>query len=349
MNTASAPIAPAAATAWSERCRQLAAPIIEACTVTPVTAGTAALSREIARALPDWPLREILNRGGWYRLGGVIDGNGQRIAEHLEAWASAELEARGGDLAALLDDYAGTPLRATHLAGRTHYLVTRGRGNDATDYLQLEIEVLQETYAQPLFMDGAAPASLDELIDARCGGAGSPCTHCRAGAAHSRCGMPLGAASYRFRRLTHVGDLLARMRTQSLDAQPIHRFVADWQASSAGAATDFCHHWALALREHLDRYRQTLVRATPIPALVGELPRLSVREGTSGLSLHGALTAFDRAAGYPMAWFFMLLAGKAVPHWVPAAVASDAAAGFSYLPERDLALVKQWLIKPYVF
>ena len=286
-----------AATAWGERCRQLAEPVVAACAATPVASGAAALAREIGQRLPDWPFRETLCRGGWYRLGGVVGRNGDRVAARLEDWAAGELDARSGDLGALLDDYSAAGLRATHLTGRTHYLVAPARGGGSTDYLQLEVEDLQETWAQPLFTEATPPASLDELIDRRC----EHCDHCGDGG-QPDCGVPMGVATYRFRRLTHIGDLLARMRTQSLEAQPIHRFVADWDASSAGAQAALCNHWVFALAEHLDRYRQTITRATPRPALAGELPRFGAREGTGGLSLHAALTAFDRAAGYPMAW-----------------------------------------------
>jgi hypothetical protein len=302
--------------------------------------------------MPDWPFQEVLCRGGWYRLGGVVGESGARISDNVEEWASDALDERAGDLAALAEDYAGSALRATHLTGRTHYLVSPLRGGDSTDFLQLEVEDLQETYAQPLFAGKDVPTTLDELVDSRFE-ACRPCESCAHGEGNRRCGMPLGKARYRFRRLTHIGDALARMRTQALEAQPIHRFVADWDASSAGRQSALCNHWALALSEHLDRYRQTLTRATPVSAFAGELPKFGAREGTSGLSLHAAIQAFDRAVGYPMAWYFNLLATKsgkgAVPHWVPAALASDAAAGFSYLPERDLDVVKRWLHKPYAF
>ena len=333
-----------APTAWSERCRLLAEPIIEACSVTPVATGPAVLAREITKHLPDWSFRETLCRGGWYRLGGVVGESGSRISDKLEEWASDALDERGGELPILLEDYAGSALRATHFTGRTHYLVAPLPAGGSTDFLQLEIEDVQETYAQPIFDRAPSPTTLDELVDARC----NTCEDC----SDTRCGMPLGVAHYQFRRLTHIGDRLARMRTQSLEAQAIHRFVADWEASSAGFTTAFCNHWAIALREHLDRYKQTITRATPVAALNGELPRFNAKEGTSGLSLHSALTAFDRAVGYPLAWYFSMLTskgGKAIPHWLPSAVATDAAAGFSYLPERDLAVVKQWLHKPYAF
>lgn len=322
-----------APTAWTEQCRALTAPIVEACAVTPVAGGPGALTRELARRLPDWRFREVLVRGGWYRLGALLDARGETVAASLEDWADAELEARDGDLAALVEDFAGDDLQATRLAGRTHYLVA-STGPGADEFLQLEIEDLQELRTPLRFDAEQVPASLDQLLDPRTGD--DP-------------GVPLGLPTYRFRRLLHVGDTLHRMRSQSLDPQPIHRFLGDWAASSAGPATAFDNQWIVALREHLDRYRQPVFRASPVPAINGEPTRFTVRAGTQGLALRDALVAFDRAQGYAFAWFFHMLTTKAVPHWVATTVAEDAASGWAYVAERDLAVVKAWLHKPYGF
>ncbi len=318
---------------WTEKCKALAEPIVEACTVAAVASGPGALTREIGRRLPDLAFRQVLCRGGWYRLGGVVDGNGTPVADNLEAWTEAGVEESGDDICLLLDQYAGSGLWGTALLGRTHYFVAPV-GSGAADYLQLEIEDLQEAWSHPLFDREPAPGTIEEFVDPRL-----PRESLK----------PLGLPRYVFRRLTHVGDTLARMRTQALEPQPIHRFVSDWEAGSARQATDLANHWVIALREHLDRYRQTVTRAVPVSATNGEPPRFAAREGTRGLALHEALAAFDRHAGYPFAWYYHMLTTKAVPHWVARTVAEDAAAGFAYLPERDLAIVKGWLHKPYGF
>ncbi len=71
--------------------------------------------------------------------------------------------------------------------------------------------------------------------------------------------------------------------------------------------------------------------------------------GARGLALYEALQRFDRQAGYPMAWFFHMLTTKIVPHSVANAVIDDVQAGFSYLPERDVKVIKDWLHRPYGF
>lgn len=317
---------------WDDLARQTA----ELCIRVSAAAGPGALARELARIAPQLAFREVLGRGGWYRLGGVVDASGQHVADDLEKWAEAELAARDDDLGALCDDYAGSGLTATRLTGRTHYLVA-ATGSAATDFIQIEIEELQEMSCHVLFDADTPPASIEELVDPR------DDDQC------ARHAVPLGAPFLSLRRLTPVGDLLARMRAQKPEPQPIHRFFEAWESSSAGPATQFCNHWVLGVREHLDRYRQTIVHATPVAAAIGAPPRFDGAFGAQGLSLHNALARYDKAAGYPMAWFFNMVTSRSVPHALSAAVIDDTQAGFHYLPDRDAEVVKAWLYRPYAF
>ncbi|MDD5298103.1 MAG: hypothetical protein PHU46_14430 [Rhodocyclaceae bacterium] len=317
--------------AWSEYCKSLAPAVAQSCALAPVSAGPGALLKELAGGIPDWQFRHVFCRGGWYRLGGVLARDGSRVSDNLESWAQDALDERDGDFAELAEDFAGQSLFATRLVGRTHYLISPA-GDGPTDFLQLEIEDLQEVRGHQLFSGDSPPSSLEELVDPR--GAAGPI-------------RPVGMAHYRFRRLVHVGSVLARMLAQRPEPAPIHRMTADWGASSAGQTSAFHNHWVVALGEHLDRYQQTLYRAQPFATLAGEPPEFGAGAGTSGLSLHEALVAFDRAVGYPMAWYFHLLSSKAVPHWVAQAVVEDALAGFAYLPQKDVEVVRGWLHRPY--
>lgn len=318
---------------WEELSRQVA----ELCVRIPATAGPAVLARELAPLAPDLAFREVLSRGGWYRLGGVVDASNAHLSDHLETWAERALAAHDDDMAALCDDYAESGLRATRLTGRTHYFVA-ATGSGATDFVQIEIEELQEVICHPLFAGDALPSGIEELIDPR----GADITCC-AGA------KPLGAPFLRLRRLTPVAAFLARMRAQKPELQPIHRFVEAWEASSAGAATQFSNHWVIVVREHLDRYRQAVLHATPVAALNGAPAKFAAAFGLQGLALHHAMVRYDKAVGYPMAWFFHMLTTRSAPHALANAVIDDTQAGFHYLPDRDVQVVKDWLYQPYGF
>jgi hypothetical protein len=309
--------------------------VAKLCVRVPVSAGAAGLAKELARLSPHLFFRDVLTRGGWYRLGSVIDAQGQRVADDLVRWLEGELAKRGDDVHALVDDYADSGLLATRLTGKTHYLVA-STGSLADQFVQVEIEELQEVVSHPLFT-GEAPGGLEEL-------AAPP----RAGSAKESA-IPLGEPFYALRRVTDIAAFLRRMAEQKPEVQNVQRFFDSWQSSSAGSSTTFSNHWVLGVREHLDRFRQPILQATPVAAVNGLPARFEGSYGARGLALYEALQRFDRAMGYPMAWFFHMVTTKVVPHAVANAVIDDVLAGFSYLPERDVRVIKDWLHRPYGF
>jgi hypothetical protein len=315
--------------AWSEYCKSLAPAVVETCTKVPVSNGPGALVKTLSLALPDWKFRHAISRGGWYRLGGILDEKGQRVADSLESWVENAINERDGDFGRLIDDFADQTLYATRLVGQTHYLVASA-GEDTDDFLQLEIEDLQEMRVHRLFAND--PGTLEELVDPR--GGADPLA-------------PVGLPFYTFRRIQHIGAFLKRMLAQKPEPAPIHRMLDDWTKSSSSNTSAYYNHWVIATREHLDRYHQPVFRAQPIATLAGAAPEFSCAADTAGLKLNEALTHFDREAGYPMAWYFHMLTTKAVPHWVAQSVVEDALAGFAYLPQRDVDVVRGWLHRPY--
>lgn len=316
---------------------ELSTKVAELCSRTTASAGAAVLASELAKLTPGLAFREVLVRGGWYRLGGVVNMAGEQVARDLEKWAESELAACNDDIEALCEAHSGQGLLATRISGRTHYFVA-ANGPGAGDFIQLEIEELQEAVCHPLFDDDNLPSSIEELVDPRSDATSSTLQ-----------GKPLGAPFLVMRRLTPMAEFLERMRAQRPDPQPIHRFLAAWEQSSAGAATQFSNHWVIAVREHLDRYRQNIVNASPVAALNGAAPKFAAAFGMQGLALHDALVRYDKSLGYPMAWFFHMLTTRSAPHALANAVIDDVQAGFHYLPDRDAAVVKDWLYKPYGF
>lgn len=152
---------------------------------------------------------------------------------------------------------------------------------------------------------------------------------------------------YRFRRLTDVRQALARQPAPIGEQSGLGRFMAEWSLSSAGAQGHFCDHWIVAVREHLDRFRNPMLNATPISRHGRKLKSFHWHPETRGTALSGELHAFDRAAGYPLAWYFHLVAGGLTPHAVVYGIAEDLRADFRYLPEGDMAILEHWLMQPY--
>ena len=312
--------------------RDLSTAIASICASFDVSAGAAGLARELSRIDDALVFRAVLSRGGWHRPGGVVDAMGGRVAPDVVAWAEHALDAYGDDLHALCDAYRGTGLCATRFVGCTHYLVAQ-YGAGPTDFIQVEVEELREQVSHRLF--DVVPLTLDDLCDGP--------------ARKAEPGVALGQPFLALRRATDVAAFLASMLALKPEKENVHRFVDAWQASSAGALTQFSRHWVLALREYRGAYGQTVRQASPVAALNGHPPRFNGAYGACGLSLNDALQQFDRAAGYPMAWFFHMATTKQVPHAVAHAVIDDVQAGFGYLPERDVNVLKTWLYRPFSF
>lgn len=306
------------------------------CRETPLSAEHALLLQALAELWPRWNFRHALTRGGWHRPGRVYDAQGELVAEDAEAWIEQAWADCGEDAAAFCESYLEQGLQLSRFEGRTHFLVA-AYGKKAEQFIQLEIEELCELIDRPLLDPAHLPGELDELLE--------PPHH----VAHTpRC--VLGEARYRFRRVTDMAEFLARLRGQRPDAPPACRFVEDWNQSSS-ASRPFCEHWVFALAEHLDRFKQPVLSARPLSLDTGEAlslgGNLADSEDEQALQRAEAIQTFDRQRGYSAAWYFHMLAGAGVPTALAARMGEDMARGLSYLPERDAALLAQWLDRPY--
>lgn len=301
------------------------------CRQIPPARGHGALLSAINGLWPGVDFRPALSRGGWYRIGGVVKADGSRVADDLNAWAEDAWSDCGEDGAALAEQYGGAGLQATRVDGRTHYFVS-SYGPGAADFLQLEIEELQEVTDRPLICTDSPPAELQELVDPACHHRAEP--------------QPVGAPRYALRRLTDIGGFSQRLQSQRALTAPIVRMLQEWDAASAGRTGRFCDFWVLALSENLDRYRQPRLGAKPVAAPPAGMPSFAAA-GKSGLELGAALHDFDRRAGYSFAWYFSMLAGLAVPKSIPAAAWRDWEAGLRYLPDRDAEVLQGWIVQPF--
>lgn len=284
-----------------------------------------------SRGLPGELFRYVLSRGGWYRPGGVVRPDGVWVAANLEAWAEAELAGCDGDMEAFIEGHGDDGLLATRHSGRTHYFVAP-YGPAPADFLQLEIEELQEVLDRRLF-SGEPPADLQELIEP---------LQPSALEAH-----PVAPPYYRFRRLTDMRYVAARLPAPLGQAHPLARFLGEWMSSQRRLKDHFCDHWLIALREHQDRYRNPVLSASPVSLHARALKPFHWNPQARGVDAAGQLQAFDRAAGYPGAWYFHMVAGGLAPRAIAGVLAGDLDQGFRYLREQDAGLLVDWMRAPY--
>ncbi len=301
------------------------AAIARACATCDPACGADGLLAGLGHLWPELSFRTVLTRGGWYRSGGVVDIDKQRVADSLGVWAERNT---GGDLQPLLDYCSQTQLFATRVVGRTHYL-TAQTGPSAADFMQLEVEELQEVLDRYLSDPDWLPDSLQEFIDPLEYSPLEP--------------EPVGSARLLFRRLFSAREVIKPLDTTPAEG-PL-QFMQEWDHSSAMQSGPFCNHWVLAVQESTDSSGDRQVSAHPIPTRSQE--RLRHVPGVTGSELANLIHGYDRDAGYPMAWYFHMVASAGVSHTIGAQVADDHEQGFEYVPARDLELLRNWVVSPY--
>lgn len=274
----------------------------------------------------------VLSRGGWYRLGGLITPQGARVADDITAWAQEVIEECGGEIQALIERYANAGYWATRWIGKTHFFVV-ATGNRARDFLQLEIEEIQEVQGPPLIDRSAPPEDFEELVDP----VGS----------HSVDVRPLSAPRYIFRRITEVSAFLDELAKKHPRQSAVLRFLREWDESSASLAAHFCDHWVLNLRQERGPYNDRLLSATPVSTFATVIPRLHVPALARGSDLARLAQQFDHQLGYPFAWYFCMVRSRHVPKSLGDTIYQDLRAGYDYLPDRDHRVLASWIRHPY--
>jgi len=302
--------------------------LAKACERTRPERGPEGLARVLAGACGQGALRHVLTRSGWHRLGGVVDRAYGRVADNILHWAEHD-----GDVDRLMEKCAAAGYFATRLQGCTHYFVAPWEdGSD--DFLQIEVEELQEVLDHPLVDPDWYPESIAEFVD--------PLELPRLAP------EPIGDARYVFRRVVRINEFLQGLDPARHSTVRLRRFFADWGRSSAGQACTSCGlHWALALREMPLADGGASFSAKPVATFDPATIELRRPDGLAGAVLANWLHRVDLAAGYPFAWYFLMLASRLVPVSVGEQVQRDLHSGFDYLPERDVRVVTDWAADPY--
>ncbi len=305
--------------------------IAACCTATPPDSDGSALVNAIAHCCAAPELKLALVRGGWHRLGGVVDGDYRPIAEHLLQWAEEESQ---GDLEDLVLRYIDAGYFATRIRGKTHYL-TLSTGPEPYDFIQIEVEELQEEVERILIDRDWYPEDLEEFVAPM---ANFPRIDPE----------PIAPPRYHLRRIFTAHQLLATQRLQHPPQyQNMTRFGSEWSHSSA-SHHPLCHHWVIAVRESIDAEGDARYALRPIPTHdAPPYTRKPLPETLFGAELANLLTTIDREAGHPFAWYFLMLGSAMVTHQLGDRVLLDHLNDYSYLPQRDLQVLTSWHQKPY--
>lgn len=282
---------------------------------------------------PELHFRWVLSRGGWYRLGGVIDDQGQPISSSLNHWLADMQEHFEGDLDAFMDVYADLGYRVTHIEGESHYF-TAPTGRRAQDFLQLEIEETQEIPVRDLFPADWEPEDWEDLADPM----DLPSNPDELSETPRR---------YLFRRITPMADFIETMEQAPDGRADLPRMLHDWDRSSAGKLQRFCEHWAVGIQA--EQGKDGSPHARVLKAEGPKLPCDCKKEGPwDEGELSQCVLRYDQAAGYPFAWYFHLVGGRGVDAACALRVFEEHEdGGYAYLPSRDRRLLEAWLNGPY--
>jgi hypothetical protein len=275
-----------------------------------------------------------LTRGAeeWYRIGGVVDSKGNRLAKDIAEWADRAFIECGQNFKTLLRYCRENGLVATRHQGITLY-ITAATGKGAEEFLQIEVDRVQEVRDRLLVGSENPPEDLEELIDPI-----APLDVKQ---------EPLGPVAHTYRRKTEVAVFMAELARHQAAKHPVQRFMNDWNRSNAGRQRPFCHEWNLKLHQHRGRFGEKKMDVAVMPVRGTALPRMETHAGKKGTALQSALGHFDKQAGFPFAWFFYMAAKLYVPPLLGDAVHQDLDGDFAYLPHRDATVLREWVADPY--
>ncbi|MBF0394797.1 MAG: hypothetical protein HQL38_19140 [Alphaproteobacteria bacterium] len=269
----------------------------------------------------------------WFGQGGLIDGEGTRVTDDLDGWA---LEESGGDPIELFSRHNRSPYYVTRVVGRTLYTIVP-TGPAPLDFVQIEIDMAAEAVERALFDGSELPETLDELIGPQ---AGPGCS-----------GFPLARPAYTLRRVTDFAQRLGDLTDEHKGDPRFRRFLSEWSESSAGQSMRLCDHWVLSVVPYTSPEGEHLVEARPLPTRSVKLPDLQCERHKPDYHPSRLVQEVDRAAGYPMAWYFIQVARHYATFRCMNAVLEDLLGNYAEIPlaAADLRLVEDWVDDPYNF
>lgn len=300
--------------------------------IVPGVADDALLAR-LREAYAGFDVRLARLGQEWYRLGGVIDRQGNRVAHDLLEWSERAFVECGQNLDTLIQHCREQRLIATRHQGLTLYVTVR-TGNRAEDFVQIEVDRSQELADRYVVDPVNTPGDIEELVDPLAPTMVAP--------------YAVAPPRYIYRRKTDVALFLAELAQHRAVAHPAQRFADDWNRCSAGqSGKAFCAYWTLRLYQHKGRHGESLMNVEVVATRNTGPADLTDIAGSKGKALASLLNRFDANVGYPFAWFFHMVKGSGVSPHVGEAVFQDLSRDYAYLSSKDASVLADWVVVPY--
>ncbi len=290
------------------------------------------LLAKLQELIPSHKVRLARIGDEWYRLGGIVDMQGNRIAQDLVEWTERTFINCGKNLQTLIEHAQEEKLIATRQTGNTLHFVVQ-TGTKAEDFIQIDIDKTHEISDRLLVSEHNPPEDLEEFIDPL----NPDCLEA----------FSIGAARYSYKRKTDVAIFMDEINKYHIEEHPVQRFMDDWNRSSTQQKAVLSDDWIVRPFRNTGRFGEQIINVEIVNTQQKNVLQMKDVSGKKGTSLANLLTRFDRQVGYPFAWFFYMVKGKLVLPQTGVAVYKDVNGDFSYLPERDVAVLKDWVNTPY--
>lgn len=348
--------------------------------VDAVRVKPAHLAQSFQHLFPDYRFRfvKVEDRGGMDPRGRVLDQQFNEVAPNAREWLWGTLEAAGPDLrraAKVLS--ARKDLLRTAYALKTAYF-TATTGDRPEDFVQLEIEIVQECLCPTLVPNFSYGDTIDSMLRELESGDRD---------------QPIGPPRYLAVRIEHMAQFLVRSdahaakehraflaqwnervvvrtdeRGQVISRLPFaeafpdaaklavtreRRWMFDWEESSAGeSGARVEDHWIIDFAEgssatHVASWCSFIPQWVTAKRLPSAQSAKLTRKSNDLIA--DWLDAFDRKVGHPFAWYFFMLHGNRIDDAVGHTVAEAARYNAGWMPENDRAVLARWANAPYGF
>ncbi len=303
------------------------------CAETEPAATPQILLQGINDAAVDHDFSLTFTEKGWYRVGGIVTSDGKRVAENLEEWVESE---SGGDIMDLVARYSDSGYRTTAKAGKTHYL-SAVTGDQPLDFIQLEVEEVQEVMDHELFDPDRIPDTIEDIVDPLESKEVEP--------------TPVAPPKYEFKQATHFTDMAEELTSEYSGDPAFRRFIDDWRDSSAGATVPFHKCWVvnvLPILKDVGEHKYEVKLLSPHADIIHAYDM-------SGLGSWGTLIkmlkSLDQEAGFPMAWYFLMLTKKFMSYAMVNSIREEMSwskTDFSFITDNDRVILEKWIADPYI-